>query len=127
MRKFSRRATAAVVGAIVISSLAIGSAAADGPVPQVQPQPHPPGYYGGSVEERYVYPQPPAIYVYPPPPPVAYYDYGPPPIVILPEPYYRRRHYGLVYGGPSYGERHYPPYVARGFGRYDRDRGHHRW
>jgi len=35
--------------------------------------------------------------------------------------------YGLVYGGPSYGERHYPPYVARGFGRYDRDRGHHRW
>jgi hypothetical protein len=129
MRNFRSRATAAAVGAIAISSVAIGSAAA-ADVPQGQLQPPAPEYYrGGSVEDRYVYQQPPAIYGYPPPPPVSYYEYGPPPIVVLPEPYYLRRHYALVYGGPSYGVRHYPPHVARGFGRYDRpwDRGHHRW
>jgi hypothetical protein len=129
MRNFTSRATAAAVGAIAITSVAIGTAAAVF-APQGQLQLPPPEYYrGGSVEERYVYQQPPAIYGYPPPPSVTYYEYGPPPIVVLPEPYYRRRPYGLAYGGPPYGVRHYAPYVARGFVRYDylRDRGHHRW
>jgi hypothetical protein len=86
MRNFTSRATAAAVGAIAITSVAIGTAAAVF-APQGQLQLPPPEYYrGGSVEERYVYQQPPAIYGYPPPPSVTYYEYGPPPIVVLPEP-----------------------------------------
>src|SRR5215510_15643547 len=117
MRNFTSWAMAAAVGAIALSGVCIGSAAgADVPgPPQGQLQPPPAEYDRGYVEEPYIYQQPPAVY----------YGYPPPPIVALPEPYYRRPHYRPVYGGPAYGARPYAPYVARGFGPYDR--GYRHW
>jgi hypothetical protein len=120
---------AAAVGSIVWGSVGLGMAvAADVPVPL----PPPSEYYGNSteyygdppvLEPRYPYRLPPSAYGYPPPPPYYYYDYyTPPPLAVVPEPYYRRRYYEPLYGGPAYGVRSY-------YGRYGRYsyRGHHRW
>jgi len=125
MRSILQRPFAAAMGAIALGSAGIGLArAADVPAPQARIQPPPPNYYGGPpVEESYVYP-PPIAYGYPPPPPPSYYEYAPPPVVIRPSPYYWGRHYGPIYGDRAYG-----PYVARGYGRYERPwgRGYRGW
>jgi hypothetical protein len=106
MRSFASCLIDAACGAIAITSLGLGTAAAADVPPLAGPQP--PGYYGGPpAGEGYPYP-PPAAYAYPPPP--AYY-YAPPAVAVVPGPYYPR-YYG---GGWGYG-----PY--RGYGY----RGRHR-
>ena len=122
--------TVAVLGAVALGVVGLGSAtAADLPYspPQVQA---PPDYYASPPrEERYAYPPPevyayppqgygyplpPVVYPYPPPPPVSYYDYAPVPAVIVPRPYYWS-------GRPMRGD---GPYIARGYERFDRPWGH---
>src|SRR4051812_27696774 len=112
MRKFSKRAIAAVLGAIAVGSMGVGpAAAADVTVPQYRESQE---YYSEPpIEERYVYRRPQAVY--PAPPAVAYYEHEPRPVVVVPEPYYLRRPYG--YGRP-YAFRGHGPYFARGYGRY---------
>jgi hypothetical protein len=100
-------------------------------VPEAELQAPSPGYYPN--QPRYyseppaeLYQRPPVAYGYPPPP--AYYAYGPRPgVVVVPEGYYPRRHYGLVYGGRPYGLRRYAPHVARGYGGYDRRWDRHQY
>ena len=117
MQNLSKHATAAVLSAIAMGSMGIGSAAAaDVVTPQYRESRE---YYAPPIEERYVYRRPPAVYVAPPP--VAYYEYEPRPVVVLPQPYYLRRPYG--YGGTLYAFRGHGPYLARGYGRY----GGRRW
>jgi hypothetical protein len=91
MRSFARRSIDAALGAITITGLGLGMAAA-ADIPPLQ-GPEPPGYYGGPpANEGYAYP-PPAAYGYPPP---AYY-YAPPAVAVVPAPYYPRYYYGGVY------------------------------
>jgi hypothetical protein len=127
MRSFASCLIDAACGAIAITNLGLGTAAAADVPPLAEPQP--PGYYGGSPGgEVYPYPPPaayaypppagygyppPAAYAYPPPPAYAYppppaHYYAPPAVAVLPGPYYPR-YYG---GGWGYGP--YRGYEYRG-------------
>jgi hypothetical protein len=127
MGNFRGQAMAAAIGVIVLGGVGMGAAAAADMVPEAELQAPSPEYYPNPsryYSEPRVDQRPPVVYGYAPPP--AYYAYGPRPgVVVVPEAYYPRRHYGPVYGGRPY----YAPHIARGYGRYDRrwDRGHHRW
>jgi hypothetical protein len=133
MRNFKGQAMAAAIGVIALGSVGMGAAAAADMVPEAELQAPSPEYYPNprryySEPPAQLYERPPVAYRYAPPP--AYYAYGPRPgVVVVPEAYYPRRHYGPVYGGRPYGFRGYAPHVARGYGGYDRrwDRGHYRW
>jgi hypothetical protein len=108
MRNFSKHMAVAVLGAIAMSSIGIGSAgAADVTMPQYR--------------ESQEYYRPPAA-VYPAPPAVTYYEYEPRPVVVVPGAYYRPYLYGRPYAFRGHG-----PYFARGYGRYGGPHYGRRW
>jgi hypothetical protein len=122
MRNFSKDVAVAVLSAIAMSSIGVGSAAAaDVTVPQYRESQE--YYREPPIDERYIY-RPPAA-VYPAPPAVTYYEYEPRPVVVVPGAYYPRRPY--FYGRP-YAFRGHGPYFARGYGRYGGPRNYgRRW
>ena len=109
MASFTGRLIDIAVGAIAITSIGIGAAAA-ADVPLQGPPAAAPDYYGNPPPAE-AYPPPPA-YAYPVPPPAFYY--APPAVAVVPGPYYYPVRY---YGGPwGYG-----PYRGYAFrGRYRR-------
>jgi hypothetical protein len=130
MRNRKFRSVGMIAGAsifgLVTSVAACGSAAAAdlpvmppqaqvAPPPRYAPAPNYPGYGPPPVAEDEAYP-PPVAYGYAPPPPPAYYAYAPPPVVVLPRPYYWGPNY--YWGRPSHG-----PFIAGGYGRYERPYG----
>src|SRR5215204_5959256 len=112
MRNFSKHVAVAVLSAIAMGSIGVGSAAAaDVVVPQYRESQE--YYREPPIEERHVY-RPP-VAVYPAPPAVTYYEYAPRPVVVVPQAYYPPRRYAY---GRSYAFRGHRPYFARGYARY---------